>query len=139
MAKEEIWPQRSIFRDDVLAFRKLKGLKRPEFAELIGTSDGHLNSVLYDKGCPVGLGLLQRASRAMGVSLSRWVDDPSAAVEDIDLSHLSPEGRLFAKLTVRKITDRELDDSDREAIYEAVQREMEYLRARKRKNQGQAG
>ncbi len=128
MAKSETWPQRKIFRDDINAFRKQTGMKREEVAVLLECSDGHLNSVMYDKDRGVGFDLLQRASALLKKPLQNWIDDPGGTIEGADLSPLSPEARFFSRFVVKEMTAHDLDDEDRRMIYEAVQREISNIR-----------
>lgn len=128
MAKAETWPQRKLFRDDINAFRKAMHLKREEVAAMLGCSDGHLNSVMYDKDRGISFDLLQRASALLKKPLRNWIDDPGGTIESVDLSPLTPEARFFSRFVVKEMTANDLDDEDRQMVYEAVQREISNIR-----------
>lgn len=129
----DIWPKRAIFRQDLEEYIALSNANRPAgapkmthntFAEKIGLKLTSFHNNLYTPTKQLQLPALQEASRLMRKDLNRWIDNPGADLSGVDVSSMTPHGRLFTEMVVRDLQDRALSDEDRRYIAELAAREV---------------
>ena len=77
------WPLRWRFKELVTEYREANGLSKAEMAQALGLAESTLRNYLYNRQLVPSLGLLQRAAKLFGVSVTEFVDDPVIAPEGI--------------------------------------------------------
>lgn len=77
------WPLRWRFKELVSDHREAKGLSKAEMAQSLGLAESTLRNYLYNRQLVPSLGLLQRAAKLFGVSVTEFVDDPGITGEGI--------------------------------------------------------
>jgi transcriptional regulator with XRE-family HTH domain len=109
----DIWPQRTHIQKKVLAYRREKGLRPEQLAELLDMQPSHLHGLLYDRRTRIMLEVAQRFAAILGLPLSEIVDDPSSHLPGLangDLCQISPAKRAVMNMLFQRIKKEDVTD-----------------------------
>lgn len=144
-SNEERWPQRTVFRTRIEAFKEQMGAETGrkillrDVAQMLGLKESTLYGYMYAPDTMPSLQVLQRASALFGCTVIEFIDDPGGGRLGQDLSYLSPQARFLADLTLKDLAAGDLTDDDRRFLWEDHIRAVERLRVMRARSLGQPG
>ena len=97
---DEIFPMREKLRDDMLIFRREKGISKDQVAVLLKKKPSSLHSILYDRTRHVGTEFLQLWCALSGHSLTEYLDDPGSPLPGLpqeDWGKVTEEERVMLR------------------------------------------
>lgn len=129
------WPQQSVFRARIDAYKKAHGITQKQLAEELGTSLGTLRFWLYGDRRP-SLQSLQRVAALCGCSVTEFIDDPGQEIAGQVAPDLTEKRRVIASMMFDGVTSTDLSDEDAQLLFEdfiAMKSRLQALKARAKK------
>jgi hypothetical protein len=80
---DDVFPQRTKLRDDILAYRREHGLTPDQMAIKLQRSPSSLKSILYDRTRLVGTDFIKIWAGISGRSITEYIDDPGTSVPGV--------------------------------------------------------
>lgn len=125
------WPQRNLFKKAMQAYQKRTGKTQEDIAAAIGVGLGHMRNALYKKEKTLGHEVRIRAAALFGSPPLEFIDAQETEVDGQDLSDLSGQARFFATVIVKDLKAEDLNDEDRQELWEDFQRGLARIRKRR--------
>lgn len=125
------WTHRPVFRAHVRRVREESRITLQEVAERLEISRSYLTQLLYTPTTRPELDLVQRMTRVLGCPLADLVDDAVATPGGVEMTASTEQARFFAQVIVKDMNAEDLNDDDRQELWEDFQRGLSRIRKRK--------